>query len=129
MEEDAITARIIACAIKVHKALGPGLLESPYQIGLEEEFKQDKIQFKSQLALPLIYNGRITKKGYRVDFLVEERVIVEVKAEKRIHLLDHAGPNVSKVVAAARWPNSQLQHSMDEIWYYADSKFSVSPLS
>lgn len=74
MEEDAVTARIIACAIKVHKALGPGLLESAYQISMEEEFKLSNLQFKSQVAVPLIYNGRRTKKGYRIDFLVEERV-------------------------------------------------------
>jgi GxxExxY protein len=90
MREDAITSRIIACAIKVHQTLGPGLLESSYQIGLEEEFKEEKLQFRSQLALPLIYNGRRTKKGYRIDFLVEERVVVEVKAERQISLLDHA---------------------------------------
>jgi GxxExxY protein len=90
MEEDAITARIIACAVKVHDTLGPGLLESAYQISLEEEFKEEKLHFKSQVALPLIYNGRRTKKGYRVDFLVEGRVVVEVKAEKQIQLLDFA---------------------------------------
>lgn len=90
MEEDAVTARIIACAIKVHKALGPGLLESAYQISMEEEFKLSNLQFKSQVAVPLIYNGRRTKKGYRIDFLVEERVVVEVKAERRIQLLDCA---------------------------------------
>jgi len=90
MKDDAITRRIIGCAIRVNKALGPGLLESAYQVGLEEEFKQDKLKFKSQLALPLIYNGRRTKKGYRVDFLVEGRVVVEVKAERRIQLLDLA---------------------------------------
>src|SRR5688572_15910541 len=90
MEEDAITARIIVCAINVHQNLGPGLLESSYQIGLEEEFKDARVQFQSQLALPLIYNGRRTKKGYRIDFLVEGCVVVEVKAEKQISLLDHA---------------------------------------
>ena len=90
MKEDAITGRVIACAIKVHKILGPGLLESSYQIALEEEFKDERLQFKSQLALPLIYNGKRTKKGYRIDFLVEERVVVEVKAERQISLLDHA---------------------------------------
>lgn len=90
MEEDAVTARIIACAIKVHKALGPGLLESAYQISMEEEFKLSDLQFKAQLAVPFIYNGRRTKKGYRIDFLVEGRVVVEVKAERRIQLLDFA---------------------------------------
>jgi GxxExxY protein len=77
MREDAITSRIIACAIRVHKILGPGLLESSYQIALEEEFKDERLEFKSQLAVPLIYNGRSTKKGYRIDFVVEESVIVE----------------------------------------------------
>ncbi len=90
MEEDRITGEIIGCAIRVHKALGPGLLESAYQISLEEEFKSNDIEFKSQLILPLVYNGKRTKKGYRIDLLVEKRVVVEVKSERRIQRLDCA---------------------------------------
>ncbi len=88
MEEDRIIARVIACGIKVHRALGPGLMESAYQNCLESEFNISGIQFQSQLALPLIYNGKRTKKGYRVDLLVEGMVVVEVKAVTRIPLID-----------------------------------------
>ena len=93
MEEDSITTRIIGCAIKVHKVLGPGLLESAYQNALESEFKRARLNFKSQLTFPLVYNGIRTKKGYRVDFLVEENVVLEIKAQKQIPLIDHAQMN------------------------------------
>ena len=93
MEEDRITADIIGCAIRVHKALGPGLLESAYQIALESEFRKEKLKFKNQLSFPFVYDGIRTKKGYRIDFLIEERVVVEVKAVKQIQLIDHAQMN------------------------------------
>ena len=90
MEEDQLTSRIIACALTVHQALGPGLLESAYQNCLEADLRKQGLKIETQLLLPLIYNGVRTKKGYRVDFLVEKKVVVEVKAERRITLLDHA---------------------------------------
>ena len=62
MKEDVVTGRVIRCAIRVHRTLGPGLLESAYQMALEEEFKAERVRFQSQLALPLIYNGRRTRK-------------------------------------------------------------------
>jgi GxxExxY protein len=130
MEEDAVTDRIISCAIKVHKALGPGLLESAYQISLEEEFDQSDLKFKSQLALPLVYGGRRTRKGYRIDFLVEESVVVEVKAERRIQLLDFA-----QVQTYLRLLNlrvgliPQLQHSVDEDRHCTNRQSRISLLS
>jgi GxxExxY protein len=90
MNSEQITYRIIACAITVHKALGPGLLESAYQISLEHELNFTGLQVESQKILPLTYNGIRTKKGYRVDFLVEKKVIVEVKSARQITLLDEA---------------------------------------
>jgi GxxExxY protein len=93
MEEDRITSRIIACGLNVHKELGPGLLESAYQNALASEFQNDGIAFISQMTFPLIYNGKWTNKGYRVDFLVEGKVVVEVKAVQAIPLIDHAQVN------------------------------------
>jgi GxxExxY protein len=90
MREDEVTFRIIGCAMTVHRALGPGLLESAYQNSLDYEFRREKLKIESQKELPLIYNGVRTKKGYRIDFLVENRVVVEVKAVKQITLLDQA---------------------------------------
>ena len=84
MEEDRLTNIIIASALKVHKALGPGLYESAYRNGLVHDLKLKKLRVEVEKTLPLIYDGIRTKKGYRLDLLVEEKVVVEVKAEKAI---------------------------------------------
>jgi GxxExxY protein len=90
MREDDITEKIIACALRVHSALGPGLVESAYQNCLEPEFRKNDLKFEAQKVVNLMYEGVPTRKGYRVDFLVEDAVVVEVKAQKTITLLDHA---------------------------------------
>ena len=72
--------QIIAAAIEVHKALGPGLLESAYQMALAQEFNLRKLPFLSELALPIEYKGRTLESGYRIDFLIDNLVIVELKS-------------------------------------------------
>lgn len=79
-EADPITASIIGAAIAVHKALGPGLLESAYQTCLEFELSERGIAFRSQVDVPVVYRGHAIGCGYRLDLLVEDRVIVEVKS-------------------------------------------------
>ena len=77
-----ITEKIIACAIEVHKHLGPGLLESLYEKALCYEFKLNKIPFKNQLVVPITYKGQ--KLGeHRLDFLIEEQIIIELTAVDR----------------------------------------------
>ena len=88
MEEDRITEIIIACAIKVHKALGPGLLESAYRNALFHELSRWGLSVEIEKALPLVYGGIRTNKGYRLDLLVENAVVVEVKAAKAILPID-----------------------------------------
>ena len=85
-----VTGRIIGAAIEVHRELGPGLLESAYQACLEYQLIQDGGQFKRQLALPLQYRGVRVDCGYRVDLLVEEQVIIEVKSVERLAPIHHA---------------------------------------
>lgn len=80
---DALTDRIIGAAIAVHKELGPGLLESSYEACLAFEFIERGIGFERQKALPLVYRGRTLDCGYRIDFLVESQVVVEIKAVER----------------------------------------------
>lgn len=80
MELNKISETIIGCAIKVHKALGPGLLESTYEICLVHELTKAGLKVQSQLALPVIYDGIRLDAGYRIDLLVEDAVIVELKA-------------------------------------------------
>ncbi|MCU0238158.1 MAG: GxxExxY protein [Pyrinomonadaceae bacterium] len=80
MELNEISEKIIGCAIKVHKALGPGLLESTYEVCLVHELQKSGLKVQSQLALPVVYDGIKLDAGYRIDLLVEDTVIVELKA-------------------------------------------------
>ena len=75
-----ISEAIIGAAIEVHKFLGPGLLESVYEICLVEELEQRGLTIQQQVLLPVYYKGRLTKKFFRIDLLVESEVIVELKS-------------------------------------------------
>ncbi len=75
-----LTHQIIGCAIKVHQQLGPGLLESTYEVCLEHELIQHGFNVERQKALPVVYNNIKLEAGYRIDLLVENEVIVELKA-------------------------------------------------
>jgi len=78
-----ITEKIIGCAIEVHRNLGPGLLESIYEKALCHEFKLNKLKFVDQLSIPIIYKG-VTLGEHRIDLLVEDEVVVELKAVDRL---------------------------------------------
>jgi len=80
MIENEISNKIIGCAIQVHKVLGPGLLESAYEECLASEFRAQGLNFERQKPVPVIYRDVKLDCGYRLDFLVEDRVIVELKA-------------------------------------------------
>ena len=77
---DLITRRIIGAAIEVHRHLGPGLLESAYQTCLAFELRQGGLEVEEQKPLPVIYKDVRLDCGYRLDLLVEEAVVVEIKA-------------------------------------------------
>ncbi len=83
LEKD-LTDKIIGAAIEVHRILGPGLLESSYQVCLEHESKLRKILFDRQVDLPLNYKGIDLDAGYRIDFIFDKRVIVEIKAVEKV---------------------------------------------
>ena len=88
MDLDRITEAIIAAAIEVHRELGPGLLESTYQHCLWHELNLRKIELQSEIQLPVKYKGIVLECGYRVDLLVMNSVVVEVKSIaglERIH--------------------------------------------
>ncbi len=77
---DELTAKIIAAGIEVHRATGPGLMESAYERCLAEEMRIRGMNFECQLPLPVKYKGVALDCGYRLDFLVESAVVVELKA-------------------------------------------------
>ena len=80
MEFDALSNQVIGCAIEVHRVLGPGLLESTYEQCLAHELGQAGIVFKLQQALPVQYKGLRLDCGYRVDVLVQDTLILELKS-------------------------------------------------
>ena len=81
---DPITDQIIAGGIAVHRALGPGLLESTYEACLNWELLARGMRVQRQVAVPVSYRGRTLSIGYRVDLLVESQVIVEVESVTRV---------------------------------------------
>lgn len=85
-----ITQTIIGAAINVHKELGPGLLESAYETCLVYELTQKGLKVERQKALPIIYREIQLDCGYRIDILVEDQVIVELKAVERLEPIHEA---------------------------------------
>ncbi len=81
---EELSEQIIGAAIEVHRELGPGLLESAYQACLAHELCLRSILFVSQLDLPLTYKGVQLDVGYRIDLLVDDKVIVELKAVEKV---------------------------------------------
>ncbi len=80
MTENEISSKIIGACIEVHKQLGPGLLESAYEICLAHELKMMDLDVKQQIALPVIYKKIKLNAGYRNDMIIENKVIVEIKS-------------------------------------------------
>jgi GxxExxY protein len=78
--EQELTREIIGAAIEVHKAIGPGLLESAYHACLAQEFRLPSITFETEKPVPIVYKGRQLDCGFRLDFLVEMKIVVEIKS-------------------------------------------------
>lgn len=80
MTENELSSKIIGACIEVHKQLGPGLLESTYEVCLAHELKMMGLEVKQQLPLPVIYKEIKLNAGYRIDLIVENKVIIEIKS-------------------------------------------------
>jgi len=89
VETTTLGREVIASAIDVHSTLGPGLLE-PLQRCMSIEMASRGLRFREQVALPVTYKGHDVGFGYRIDFLVEEEVVVELKSVERILPVHHA---------------------------------------
>jgi len=90
MDINELTGQIIGAAIEVHKALGPGLLESVYEECLCHELDRRKISFERQKSLPIEYKGVKLDCGYRLDVVVEETIVLELKACDRLEPIHKA---------------------------------------
>ncbi len=88
--DERIATQIVDAAFAVHKALGPGLLESAYEACVCRELSKRGIPFATQVALPVIYDGVRIESGFRLDLLVATRVIVELKAVEQMQPLYEA---------------------------------------
>ena len=79
-EFSQLSHQVIRCAIEVHRELGPGLLESAYRDCLAKELELSGISFQAELVLPIEYKGLLIDCGYRVDLLIEDDILLELKA-------------------------------------------------
>lgn len=90
MRCNEVTRAVIGAAIEVHRALGPGLLESAYEVCLEHELLERGLRCERQRSLPVVYRGVRLDCGYRIDLLVEDVVVVELKAVPRVLAIHQA---------------------------------------
>lgn len=80
MNEDEISFRIIGAAMEIHKTLGPGLLESVYEAAISHDLRELGFRVETQVPMPLVYKDIKQDVGYRLDVLVEGKVIIEIKS-------------------------------------------------
>ncbi len=85
MDLNDLSYTIRGAIFKVHKSLGPGLLESVYEAALTYELMQNGFKVSSQVGVPVNYNGILLELGFRMDLLIEDRVIIEIKSLERLH--------------------------------------------
>jgi GxxExxY protein len=84
MNDDELGTLLIGCAIKVHRALGPGLLESVYETCLLHELTKTRLDVRRQVAVPFVYDGVRFDDGLKIDILFDNRLVVELKATEKL---------------------------------------------
>ncbi len=84
MNPNDVSGQVVDAAIKVHRSLGPGLLESAYQACLAFELRDRGLRVETEVALPIVYREVQLEVGYRIDLLVENQVLVEIKSVDRL---------------------------------------------
>lgn len=89
MEDNAISGAILDAAIKIHRDLGPGLLESVYEIVLANELELRGLSVVRQLKVPIKYNGIEFEEGFRADIVVNQRVVIELKSVEELTAVHH----------------------------------------
>jgi len=99
---NALTEKIVGAAIEVHRVLGPGLLESAYEECMAHEFSLANISFERQLALPISYKSLQLDYSYRLDFVVDRTVVVELKAVESLQRIHEA--QLLTYLKLGRWP-------------------------
>ncbi len=90
MDFDTLSNKVIGCAIEVHKELGPGLLENVYRECLAYELGNEGMPYVMEAPLPVLYKGATINFEYKIDFIIEEILILEIKSVERIIPVHHA---------------------------------------
>lgn len=85
MAENEIGSVVVETAVTVHRELGPGLLETVYEVALADELAERGLAVRRQAPVPIRYRGRTFDEGFRADLIVEEKVLVELKSVERVH--------------------------------------------
>ena len=85
MHEDQIGKIIVDCAIRLHQALGPGLLESVYELTLARQLERQGLEIRRQVPVPIEFEGQRFVEGFRADMIVSEKVIVELKSVQNLN--------------------------------------------
>ncbi len=103
MHENELSEKIIGAAIKVHKNLGPGLLESAYEECLYYELEKLQLKIEKQKPMPLIYENVKLDVGYRIDILVEDKVVIEIKSVEALNDV-----HLAQILTYLKLSNSKL---------------------
>jgi GxxExxY protein len=111
---DALSSEIIGAAIEVHGQLGPGLLESTYRACLVEELKLRGIAHRQEVALPVNYRGLLLEASYRLDLLVEDLVILELKSVERLEPI-HQAQLLTYLRVSGRWLGLLFNFNSDRL--------------
>ena len=118
---NAISGELIGAAIEVHRHLGPGLLESVYRACLIQELRLRGMAYRQELTLPINYGGLVLAAGYRLDLLVEDLVILELKSVQRLEPI-HRAQLLTYLRISGRWlgllfnfNTSQLQQGLQRM--------------
>jgi len=90
MTENELSYKIIGAALEVHRNLGVGLLESAYEVALAYELKELGLKVNRQVLLPLKYKEEIIENAYKLDLIIEDKVIIEIKSVVEIHPVFHS---------------------------------------
>jgi GxxExxY protein len=133
---NTLTNRVIGAAIEIHRSLGPGLLESVYEECLAREFTVRDIPFERQKPIPLVYRDLKLECGYRLDFLVGGRVVVELKSIEaiapihKIVMLTYLRLSQSSVGLLINFNVPVLKDGIRRfVWHYEERKDSAETLS
>ena len=121
MDINGITGTVVDAAMTVHSELGPGLLESTYEACLIQELKSRNIKSRNQLLLPVVYKQAQIDTGYRIDLLVENEVIIELKVVEKLlpiheaQLLTYLKLSKKKVGLLINFNSLRLKHGIKRI--------------